>query len=75
VGRIANVAKIANRMCAFNLNPPKVKLASGNKDDRLSLSRMMYSMQQACINYMKLLSTNRYSLRLSLYSFAMSNMK
>lgn len=36
-------------MCEFNLNAPKLRCAFGNSEDKLSLSKIIYSMQQACM--------------------------
>lgn len=41
-------ASNANRWCEFSSKLPKLKCALGNKDDKLSLSRIIYSTQQAC---------------------------
>ncbi|KAH9624864.1 hypothetical protein KSS87_002562 [Heliosperma pusillum] len=47
-GRIAMVAASAKRWWAPSSRPNTVKCALGNNDDKLSLSSIIYSTQDAC---------------------------
>lgn len=48
VGMTIRVVRIANNICAFIVHVPMVRCALGNNFDKLSLSNIRYSMQQAC---------------------------
>jgi hypothetical protein len=45
-----SVVKIAKNTCEFIVKLPMVRCTLGNNFDRLSLSNIKYSMQQACNN-------------------------
>jgi len=49
VGRTAKAVITANSVCESISITPKFKCAFGNKEDKLSPSRIIYSMQQACM--------------------------
>lgn len=48
VGRTVRAVIIANRYREFKSKPAKLRFAFGNRDDKLSLSKIIYSTQLAC---------------------------
>jgi hypothetical protein len=48
------VVKIAKNTCEFSVKLPMDMCTSGNNFDKLSLSNIKYSMQQACENRVRI---------------------
>jgi len=60
VGRTAKAVITAKSVCESSSNAPKFKRAFGNNEDKLSPSKIIYSMQQAWMKEHSNMQSNCY---------------